>query len=533
MDDNEWNDMVYGEDEELNSLSSTGEHAIDRLLQAITAEHVLPTIYTKLGIVSDQTVQNKANGLYWNNTNDWKKRHCAITTITQISDHMYTESDEVCAAMNKILQLFGSDKNPRIKFAAINAIGQLSNDHFELLSSKFNQQILNALKSALSLDNHIKISTHACAALINFVPQLEQQQIQNALQPLLAAAMTLLQKANSSWQTANNSTLKSNYQKAQEQALTAIAALAEAAGDLFDQFYDNFAPILMTIIKSATNKEMTEIRCRAIECMGRFGAAVGVNKFRQHSTELMMGTVAFFKSGSNGNNIDITGLEDDSFIEVNIKLWPKVLEGVGVDEFVKYLPTICEILDHVAKISIISNRNNEVQGDDFDYEEFVDNNDDDNMALIETRTGFIALDAQKMENKLAALMCIEIFIGKYGVQMVPFINKFFQTLLECIKCKYSFELRSDSARSAPIYIKVMLDAVKKNMAQPQQLKQMSHDIINVLINVMDEGRKSSSTDQLGGGGESAAIATVTDSLLNILRMIDPTDSPDYNPSNSS
>ena len=221
IDDKSWDEMIYGEDEELNDLSSCGEYGIDRLVIALTSDHVLPGIYNKLGIVKDKNIQKNGDDLYWKNR-DWRKRHCAVTVITQISDHMEPESPQVQLASIKCLELF-KDKNYRIQFAAINAIGQLSNDHFDLLSSNFTNEILLNLKLTLAVNNNIKIQTHSCAALINFVPNLEQEQIQDSLNDLLNGVMSVLQKANQSWQQSNNSTIKTNYQKAQEQALTAIA----------------------------------------------------------------------------------------------------------------------------------------------------------------------------------------------------------------------------------------------------------------------------------------------------------------------
>merc|ERR1712129_217094 len=210
---------------------------------------------------------------------------------------------------------------------------------------------MGKLLASLSSNLHIKIQCHACAALINFIPSLEAAQIKQDLQALLNAVMTVLQTSNELWTNNGNK----NYQCAQEQALTAISAISQCAGELFYSHYDLFAPILMNIVKSATSKELRDVRCRAIECMACFGEAVGGNKFAQHASELMAGTISFFK------NSNLSEVGDDAFVKTNICVWPRVLQSIGSEAFAQYLPTICEILAQVAKLNIISNKNEEIQ----------------------------------------------------------------------------------------------------------------------------------------------------------------------------
>merc|ERR1712228_1093222 len=106
----------------------------------------------------------------------------------------------------------------------------------------------------------------------------------------------------------------------------------------------------------------------AIECMGCFGEAVGGNKFALHASELMAGTISFFQ------NCNLNEIGDDAFIKTNICVWPQVLASIGTDAFYQYLPTICEILANVSKMSIVSNKNEEIQSkqddDDFDVDAY-------------------------------------------------------------------------------------------------------------------------------------------------------------------
>eukprot|EP00487_Bulimina_marginata_P010159 TRINITY_DN4959_c0_g1_i1.p1 TRINITY_DN4959_c0_g1~~TRINITY_DN4959_c0_g1_i1.p1 ORF type:complete len:102 (+),score=3.88 TRINITY_DN4959_c0_g1_i1:194-499(+) len=73
IEDKEWKEAVYGEEEDHNSLSSVGEYGLDRLVEAVTSQHVLPGIYQKLGIVNDANLQKTADNKYWKNAN-WRAR---------------------------------------------------------------------------------------------------------------------------------------------------------------------------------------------------------------------------------------------------------------------------------------------------------------------------------------------------------------------------------------------------------------------------------------------------------------------------
>lgn len=177
IDDSEWFELPYGDDEDHNSISATGEYALDRLLNALTPKAVIPTIYQKLGLVPESEGQKGGDERYWKNS-EWRKRHCAMTVVTQMSDHMTNGSGEVVLATTKCLEALRDEKSERVLYAAINAIGQLSNDHFDVLPDRFSDSILKGLHSVLSPNHHAKVQCHGCAALINFVPSCEQQHIE-------------------------------------------------------------------------------------------------------------------------------------------------------------------------------------------------------------------------------------------------------------------------------------------------------------------------------------------------------------------
>ena len=151
-----------------------------------------------------------------------------------MSDHLQAASDEVRAATRHVLRCLDQEeakKSPRLRYVGINALGQLGNGHFDVLPTEFGGAVLAQLLLSLRGDQHVKVQCHACAALINFVPHCEGALLeqQGRLDALMRAVMGVLKTGNEAWQRAQSEAAKKNWAKLQEQALTALAALAQKA----------------------------------------------------------------------------------------------------------------------------------------------------------------------------------------------------------------------------------------------------------------------------------------------------------------
>ena len=108
---------------------------------------------------------------------------------------------------------------------------------------------------------------HAAAALLNFANNAHQKILAGYLEDVLLVLGNLLENGET---------------KAQEQALSAIAAMAECAGENFEPFYNDFMPILKQILSAAGGDEYRVLRGKSMEVrcsglgMSRFVAVRGV-----------------------------------------------------------------------------------------------------------------------------------------------------------------------------------------------------------------------------------------------------------------
>src|SRR5690606_22891321 len=112
--------------------------------------------------------------------------------------------------------------------------------------------------------NQHRVQSHAASAVINFCENATLEILDPYLNTLMAKLAGLLQGGN---------------KMVLEQAITAIAALADVVEDRFASYYDTFMPFLKEVLRNANGKDMRMLRGKAMECITLIGVAVGKEKF--------------------------------------------------------------------------------------------------------------------------------------------------------------------------------------------------------------------------------------------------------------
>jgi HEAT repeat protein len=72
---------------------------------------------------------------------DWRFRQAAMWTLSQVGE--VCQEDDLAKALALAVHFFG-DPHPRVRYAAINAIGQLSRDHAPSVRYELNSLVSNA-----------------------------------------------------------------------------------------------------------------------------------------------------------------------------------------------------------------------------------------------------------------------------------------------------------------------------------------------------------------------------------------------------
>ncbi|EPB67359.1 hypothetical protein ANCCEY_13550 [Ancylostoma ceylanicum] len=114
-----------------------------------------------------------------------------------------------------------------------------------------------------------------------------------------------------------------------EQITTAIASVADAAQDLFTDFYDRLVPHLKFILVNCTADEHKVLRGKTVESLSLIGVAVGKEKFRDDALAIMELLKDQMPNMSS----------DDPQCSYMICSWTRICKVLG-KEFAPYLPLI-------------------------------------------------------------------------------------------------------------------------------------------------------------------------------------------------
>ncbi|VDM75522.1 unnamed protein product [Strongylus vulgaris] len=195
-------------------------------------------------------------------------------------------------------------------------------DYLREIVPFLNDKVVPALMNTMMDASCARVSAHAAAALINFCEDCPKQIISAYLPAIMTGLEQSLGCAFQRLQTAGKKLCC-------EQITTAIASVADAAQDLFIDFYDRLVPQLKFILVNSTADEYKVLRGKTLESLSLIGVAVGKDKFRDDALAIMnllkdqMPTLS----------------SDDPQCSYMICSWTRICKVLG-KEFAPYLPLI-------------------------------------------------------------------------------------------------------------------------------------------------------------------------------------------------
>ncbi len=238
-----------------NSNYDCGEMNMDRLAGVVKGTKLWPILKPIL----DTFVSSKDN---------WRMRHAGLFALAQTASVISFEAipfKEVCVFASR-------DPHPRVRYAAIQCLGQFPVDFEAITQTKHHKIIYPALMDGLKDVANPRIQMHAASALLNMVEGSEPK----VLKKYMATMMTLLQGL-----------LKSSPQMVQEQVMPTMAALAGQAPTQFLPYYDHVMPLMKYIIAHASTPATRRLRGKAMESATYIGQFVGKEKFHNDAREIM------------------------------------------------------------------------------------------------------------------------------------------------------------------------------------------------------------------------------------------------------
>ncbi|XP_057484195.1 uncharacterized protein LOC130770680 [Actinidia eriantha] len=442
-DDPAWH-SAETEDEEAGETSnySVGQECLDRLSIALGGNTIVP-------VASEQLPAYLA-------APEWQKHHAALIALAQIAEGcskvMIKNLEQV---VNMVLNSF-QDPHPRVRWAAINAVGQLSTDLGPELQNQYHQRVLPALAAAMDDFHNPRVQAHAASAVLNFSENCTPDILTPYLDGIVSKLLVLLQNGK---------------QMVQEGALTALASVADSSQEHFQKYYDAVMPYLKAILVNATDKSNRMLRAKAMECISLVGMAVGKEKFRDDAKQVM--EVLMSLQGSQMEN-------DDPTTSYMLQAWARLCKCLGQD-FLPYMSFVMPPLLQSAQLKP------DVTITSADSDNEIDESDDESMETITLGDKRIGIKTSVLEEKATACNMLCCYADELKEGFFPWIDQVAPTLVPLLKFYFHEEVRKAAVSAMPELLRSAKLAVEKGLAQGRNesyIKQLSDYIVPALVEAL-------------------------------------------------
>jgi len=350
---------------------------------------------------------------------------------------------------------FMKDSHPRVRWAACNAVGQMATDFQPDFQEEFHASVLPALIGTMDDTANPRVQGHAAAAVINFCESASPTLLEPYLRPLLQKLYNLFMGGRV---------------MVQEQVVTAVAAIADAAKAGFIDYYDTFMPVLKSVLASANQKEHRNLRGKTMECLSLIGGAVGKEKFygdAKQVMELMMTTQ------------NSTMEPDDPQIGFLLQSWARICKCMGQD-FVPYLPYVMPPLLRSAQLAP---EVTVLEADD----DAADQYGGDGWEFISVGDQRIGINTSAIEEKSTACGMLYCYANELGAGFFPYVEEVARILVPLLKFQFNDSVRSAAMTTMP---QLILSAVEYHKAFPANaekfMRELSGFILPTLLEAIEE-----------------------------------------------
>ena len=374
---------------------------------------------------------------------DWKNKNAALMALSQVGEYMENIED-----VEPILQTIANHinhENPRIRYACLHCLGQLSDDMAPEFEVKYHEQVLPLFMSKVD-DPVPRVLSHAFAGLTNFLEHCPEQEVLKVLDELYQKLIFHL--------TNGSSFVKEN-------ALAALSALSEGAGQNFLKYYDPTMNMMIEILKNATKNEYKQIRGQSIECVTIMSATMGIENFARFQDVIIQEML-------NIQNSDISKEGDDPQKNYLLSGWQRI-SVILKEDFIRYIDDILPGLLEIIKRIII------------DSDETMNNPE-----ISEMKTANEGDDADIKGNTYAddeaeiALEMLTVFLNNMGSKLCNWFQRIWESI-EPILCSWNDRVRSSSVKCLPILVRLLRESELKD-----NVPMFSRQIIAKLWKCMDD-----------------------------------------------
>ncbi|GMM28018.1 Pse1 protein [Martiniozyma asiatica (nom. inval.)] len=373
----EWNNSDDVADEEEEEEYNAARQTLDRVSLKLGGQSMAVPLFNYL----PNMLQSSS----------WREIQAALMAISSATEGCVDVlSNEIPKLLDMIIPTL-QYHHPRVQYAGCNALGQISTDFAPHIQNSSGDRILPALISMLTTRNVPRVQAHAAAALVNFCEEATKDILEPYLDDLLSNLLTLLQSAPKRY--------------VQEQVITTIAIVADAAENKFIKYYDTLMPLLIQVMQTDFGKENRLLKAKSIECATLVAQAVGAEKFTQNAEQILQ----IF------TQLQVEAQEEDDPVRSYLEQgWNRVCTLIG-KSFLPFLPSVLPPLLEQAKatqdISFI---------EEDDLEEI---NQNEAYEVIDIAGKHLAVHTSILDDKATAIELLKSYCETLGTDFYPYVNQ--------------------------------------------------------------------------------------------------------------
>lgn len=408
-------------------------------------------------------------------SDDWIKVHAGLIALgfmTQgCKDLFKTNILEVLKYISTGLD----HTNPRVRYAALTALGMLCEELAPTVQKKFHSNIIPALCKLMSNEeSSVRVKTQSCSALVNFLRGLSATKVRetdNSSNVINNYSNDLINVLSQIFEYS----LTVNYSPLQEESLTALSLLATILDKDFAPFYSKIMPGLKQIfykLEPKTQQEAT-LKSHAIETISYLCSSVSedCSKFIEDFKELSSSFIILLR----------TLKEEDPQVIAILNAFTHISTSMR-EQFFPYLNDILPILEQYI------NTNIDFKLEDADLKEYVNEEADSSKASLTVKfAGLekkkISMNTHALQNKIMAMTVLHELCLNMNTSFAPYLERYMKISKSVLEFPYSRKIRKIAAKGLYASILVCQDDQQRR----ELITYLGTDIVKVFNYATDSG----------------------------------------------